>query len=125
MRGQEGAALAVCCRNDLLLNILAARRLPGPGTAVGTPAGRSAYAPGVGCREAILAVLPSVTAQDGTFSLASVVAALRAQGCRYGESTIRTHVTSRMCADAPDHHAKTYDDLERVGRGLYRLRERQ
>ncbi len=69
-------------------------------------------------------MLPSVTAQDGTLPVASVVAALRAQGSRYGGSTIRTHITSRMCADAPDHHAKTYDDLERVERGLYRLRRR-
>ena len=40
----------------------------------------------------------------------------------YSESTIRTHVTSRMCANAPDNHGTTYDDLVRVGRGLYRLR---
>jgi hypothetical protein len=38
----------------------------------------------------------------------------------YRPSTIRTHVVSRMCRDAPDHHAVTYDDLERVSPGLYR-----
>jgi hypothetical protein len=31
-----------------------------------------------------------------------------------------THVVSRTCANAPKHHAITYSDLERVGRGLYR-----
>jgi hypothetical protein len=76
----------------------------------------------VTCRDEILAVLPSVTASDGTFATEQVVAALRAQGSRYAESTIRTHVMSRMCADAPDHHARVYDDLVRVDRGLYRLR---
>ena len=40
----------------------------------------------------------------------------------YKASTIRTHIVSRMCANARDHHARTYDDLERVGNGLYRRR---
>ena len=40
----------------------------------------------------------------------------------YSESTIRTHVTSRMCANAPDNHGTTYNDLVRVRRGLYKLR---
>lgn len=35
-------------------------------------------------------------------------------------STVRTHVTSRMCVDAPDHHAVVYGDLRRVGPGMYR-----
>jgi hypothetical protein len=76
----------------------------------------------VTCRDDILAVLPTATEPDGTFTVEQVVAALRAQGSRYAESTVRTHVTSRMCADTPDHHAHTYDDLTRVDRGLYRLR---
>jgi GGDEF domain-containing protein len=76
----------------------------------------------VTCRDEILAVLPSVTASDGTFTAEQIVAAMRAHGSRYADSTIRTHVTSRMCADAPDHHARVYDDLVRVDRGLYRLR---
>jgi hypothetical protein len=27
-----------------------------------------------------------------------------------------------MCVNAPDHHGSTYNDFERVGRGVYRLR---
>jgi hypothetical protein len=46
---------------------------------------------------------------------------LRAHGSDLAESTIRTHITSRMCGDSPDHHGTTYDDLERVDRGVYRL----
>ena len=76
------------------------------------------------CRDEILAAvrrLSTRTSRDA-FSPAEIVKEVRLQGSGYKESTIRTHVTSRMCADAPDHHAVVYDDLERVGRGLYRLR---
>ena len=38
----------------------------------------------------------------------------------FKESTIRTHVVSRLCREAPDNHKPTYDDLTRVGPGLYR-----
>lgn len=47
---------------------------------------------------------------------------MRRAGSKYSESTIRTHVTSRMCADAPVHHGTTYEDFERLGGGRYRLR---
>lgn len=77
------------------------------------------------CRDEILAALPAVTGSDGAFTVASVVAALRARGSQYTESTVRTHVTSRMCADSPDHHARVYTDLVRVGRGRYRLCEQE
>lgn len=76
------------------------------------------------CRDEILAAVRQLairTSRDA-FSPAEIVKEVRLQGSGYKESTIRTHVTSRMCADAPDHHAVVYDDLERVGRGLYRLR---
>lgn len=59
---------------------------------------------------------------DGSFTLMQIITLLRDAGSRYAESTIRTHVTSRMCADAPDHHGTTYDDFERLGGGRYRFR---
>lgn len=58
---------------------------------------------------------------DGLFTSAEVVATLRDWGCPYAESTIRTHVVSRMCVNAPAHHAVRYPDVERVDEGLYRL----
>lgn len=58
---------------------------------------------------------------DGTFTVAEVVSLLQSQRTRYAASTIRTHVTSRMCANAADHHAVTYDDLISLGTGRYRL----
>ncbi|MFB6367172.1 hypothetical protein ACFCP7_24615 [Paenibacillus elgii] len=38
-------------------------------------------------------------------------------------STIRTHITSRCFVNASPNHAVTYNDYERIGRGLYRLYE--
>ncbi|GAA1156987.1 hypothetical protein GCM10009630_63790 [Kribbella jejuensis] len=62
-------------------------------------------------------------APDGEFHLSELIAEMRARGSRYKESTIRTHVTSRMCANAPAHHAVRYRDFWCVdrGRGRYRL----
>ena len=53
--------------------------------------------------------------------MGEIVDHMARQGTRYRESTIRTHVTSRLCVDAPDHHAVRYPDLVRVERGRYRL----
>ena len=38
-------------------------------------------------------------------------------------STIRTHITSRCCENAAPNHAVTYNDYERIERGIYRLFE--
>jgi hypothetical protein len=75
-------------------------------------------------REEILAALPAVCARTGgdTFTAQDVIEELQRRGTRYKSSTIRTHVVSRMCANSPDHHARTYEDLERVADGHYRRR---
>jgi hypothetical protein len=88
---------------------------PAPTTA--QPAARSA-------REEILAAARTLAdrSPDGSFTLMQVITSLRRADSRYAESTIRTHVTSRMCSDAPDHHGTTYDDFERLGGGRYRFR---
>lgn len=74
-------------------------------------------------RDEILAAARSlsVASGDGVFSLSSLVAEMKRRGTIYSESTIRTHITSRMCGNAPDHHGSVYKDLERVDRGRYRL----
>jgi hypothetical protein len=76
------------------------------------------------CRDEVLAAFQRLISRTGqqAFSPAEIVREVMAVTSAYRESTIRTHVVSRMCADAPDHHRVVYDDLERVGRGLYRLR---
>ena len=73
-------------------------------------------------RDDILAALPAVRARLKTdvFAPEDVIEELARRGSHSRPSTIRTHVVSRMCRNAPDHHAVTYDDLERVGPGLYR-----
>lgn len=76
------------------------------------------------CREEVLGAFERLERRHGRtdFELADVVSEVLAVSTSYAESTIRTHITSRMCRDAPDHHARTFEDLERVDRGLYRRR---
>lgn len=75
------------------------------------------------CREAIIKSAKAVMDMSGLdyFTIPEVVEFMSKHNTRYAESTIRTHITSRMCANAPDHHAVTYPDLERTGRGTYKL----
>lgn len=78
----------------------------------------------VACRDDIIAAFEHLSVQHGRdiFSPAEIAREMRTQGTIFEDSTIRTHVVSRMCIDAPDHHSTVYDDLERVGRGIYRPR---
>lgn len=76
------------------------------------------------CREAVLDAFDRLERRHGrnTFDLADIVTETLAADPSFAESTIRTHVTSRMCADAPAHHGTVFADLERVDRGRYRRR---
>ena len=76
-------------------------------------------------RDEILDVLPRLRASLGRdyFTPDEVLQELRRVGSVYADSTIRTHVVSSMCGNAPDNHAVVYSDLERIGPGLYRLRQ--
>lgn len=56
------------------------------------------------------------------FSVAEIVAEVQGAEGGHSESTVRTHITSVMCVNAPANHATRYDDLERVARGRYVLR---
>jgi hypothetical protein len=75
-------------------------------------------------RDEILLAVADILRRSGrdSFELSDVMAEMRRRGTSYAESTIRTHVTSRMCADSPDHRASTFDDFQRLDRGRYRLR---
>ena len=83
----------------------------------------SVYRRTVTARDDILAAARKLAtdAADGSFTVDEVVEEVRRQGSTYKESTIRTHVNSRMCATAPENHAVTYPDLVRVDHGRYRL----
>lgn len=74
-------------------------------------------------RSEILAAIDQVVAGrvDQSFTAAEVINAMRRGATRYTDQTIRTHIASRMCSNAPDHHAVVYQDLIRTERGRYRL----
>lgn len=76
-----------------------------------------------GVRAQILEAVQDIMIRSGgsTFTPAEVVAEMARRGSNYAESTIRTMITGHMCSNAPDNAGTTYDDLERVDRGQYRL----
>jgi hypothetical protein len=75
-------------------------------------------------RDEILSALPAIRGRIGSdvFTIKDVIDEMSRRGTSYADSTIRTHVASRMCANAPDNHARVYADLERVAPGRYRCR---
>lgn len=75
------------------------------------------------CREQILEAAGAVMAKSGLnhFSIPEIIAYLASQNTRIAESTIRTHIVSRMCVNAPENHAVTYRDLLRTDLGEYKL----
>ena len=46
----------------------------------------------------------------------------RRSGSKYAESTLRTHIVSWLCVDAPANHGTRWPDLERVDRHQHQLR---
>jgi hypothetical protein len=76
----------------------------------------------VTCRDEILEAFRNLELvhQRTDFALTEILEYMRRQGTAYRETTIRTHIVSRLCTNSPDHHAVVYPDLERVGRGVYR-----
>jgi hypothetical protein len=75
------------------------------------------------CRNEILDCVHRITSQKGAdeFTVQEVLDCMRIRGAGYRDSTIRTHITSRLCVNAPKHHAVRYPDLERTAPGTYRL----
>jgi len=75
------------------------------------------------CRDEILKCIHQITSgqPDVEFDADEVLRCMRGKGSAYAESTIRTHIASRMCGNAPDNHAVVYDDIERARPGKYRL----
>ncbi len=68
-------------------------------------------------------VLEAATRAAGarrTFRLRDVVAALP----HLNPGTVRTHVASRCCVNAPAHHQTRWPYFRALGRGVYRLERR-
>lgn len=73
------------------------------------------------CRQQILRAMAALERRHGRrdFALAEIVAEVRTYGTALAESTIRTHISSVMCVDAPANHGTRYPDLRRAGHGRY------
>ena len=74
------------------------------------------------CRDEVLVAFERLESRHGreVFTHDEIVTETLSVTAEFSENTIRTHVASRMCVDAPAHHAVRYPDLERVDRGRYR-----
>jgi hypothetical protein len=74
------------------------------------------------CRHAVLAAARQIhEAGHAAFSPDDIVRAVLEVRSDLAASTIRTHVVSVMCTNALANHRTRFSDLERVGRGRYRL----
>lgn len=73
-------------------------------------------------RQEILEVARDLTNRGlAPFAPIDILRELQQRGTTYSESTLRTHIVSVMCVNAPENHGTRYDDLERVALGQYRL----
>jgi hypothetical protein len=75
------------------------------------------------CHIQVLAAAKDIAYKTGRneFTPDEIIAALQRAGSKYAASTIRTHVVSRCCVNAPDHHAVVYHYFERIGPGVYKV----
>jgi len=75
------------------------------------------------CREELLKAVKHIVDTKGKneFSMEEVIAFMKQHNTKYKESTIRTHLISRCCKNAPQHHGVVYEDYLRVGAGVYKL----
>ena len=101
--------------------LAAAREVP----SVVPTAGSAARGIQVGtARSQILEAIRMLVSRSGQpeVTVQQVVDEMRRAGSRYAESTVRTMLTSHMCAQVHGPNVGTYDDVDRVDRGTYRLR---
>lgn len=76
----------------------------------------------VTARREILDAAKALTQRgQSPFSPLQLVNETLQRGTNYPESTLRTHIVSAMCVNAPTNHAVKYPDLFRVSRGQYIL----
>lgn len=75
------------------------------------------------CREEILqTVRELINAKNkNAFTVKEVLQKMMNNNTTFKESTIRTHITSRCCANSPQNHRIVYDDFKRIKPGLYKL----
>lgn len=76
------------------------------------------------CRDAVLEAFDRLESRHRRkiFNVSEIVKEIVTVTNEFKESTIRTHVTSRLCVQAPPNHFTRYEDLDRIARGQYRRR---
>lgn len=67
----------------------------------------------------VLQAALAICSADGVFRLRDVVDALP----DLNEQTVRTHVSSRCCVNAPKNHPHKWDYFRRIARGVYQITE--
>jgi hypothetical protein len=67
--------------------------------------------------EQVLNAANALAEPGGTFRIADIAAALP----HLNPATVRTHVASRCCANAPANHQSRYRYFKAVRRGVYRI----
>lgn len=74
------------------------------------------------CRDEILLCVDNIIRNTGRtqFTVMDVLDCMRHNRTRYPEGTIRTEIVSRLCINAPVHHATKHADFERIGPGTYK-----
>ena len=75
------------------------------------------------CHEEALQAAKAIIKAKGTneFTPEEVLQHLKNENTIYAQSTINTHIVSRCCINAPEHHTVRYTYFERIGHGLYKL----
>jgi hypothetical protein len=75
------------------------------------------------CRDEVLAAMLRLERRSShdIFRLQEIASEVESATDAYPSETVRTQVSSVMCANAPVHHANHTNDLQRVDRGHYRL----
>ena len=76
------------------------------------------------CREELLAVLTEYVKEKGEneFTRAEALAAMRRTGSKYKPGSVSAHLSYRCCANVPRYYKPMYDDYEKIGDGLYRIK---
>ena len=73
-------------------------------------------------RIAVLEAVDRLERRHGrsVFALSDIIQEACTPNPAISESSVRTHIVSVMCREAPVNHANHANDLERMARGMYR-----
>jgi hypothetical protein len=74
------------------------------------------------CHEEVLEAAKSVVKSKGVNEFTTNEVLKQMMNSKYEESSIRTHIVSACCINAPANHAIRYKYFERIGHGLYKVR---